>query len=73
MKNHQDNAGHMTKMDAMPICKKQTSKISILGTTRPIFMKLCMKHDRPKPIIFCSNYNPWFTLTFFMARSNFAT
>ena len=38
MKIHQHNAGHITKMAAMPI-----------------LMKLCMKHQRPKPftIILC--------------------
>ena len=32
-----------------------------------------MKHHIPKPFIFCSNYGPELTLTYFMARSNFAT
>ena len=36
-------------------------------------MKLCMKHQRPKPFIICANYDPGLTLTYFMARSNFAT
>ena len=36
-------------------------------------MKLCMKHQRPKPFIFCSNYDPGLTLTYFTARSTFAT
>ena len=36
-------------------------------------MKLCMKHQIPKSLIFCSNYDPGLTLTYFMARSNFAT
>ena len=36
-------------------------------------MKLCMKHQRPKFFIVCSNYDPWLTLTYFTARSNFAT
>ena len=73
MKIHQHNAGHMTKMAAMPIYGKNTSKIFFLGTTGLILMKLCMKHQRPKPFIFCSNYDPGMTLTYFMARSNFAT
>ena len=63
MKLHKDNAGHMTKMAAMPIYGKNTQ----------ILMKLCMKHQRPTPFIFCSNYDPWMTFTYFMARSNFAT
>ena len=32
-----------------------------------------MKHQRLKLIIFCSNDNPVFILTYFTARSNFAT
>ena len=35
-------------------------------------MKLCMKNQKPKPFIFFLNYDPWLTLTYFMARSNFA-
>ena len=73
MKIYQDNAGHMTKMAAMPIYGKNTLKIFSPGTTGLILMKLCMKHQRPKPFIFCSNYDPRLTMTYFMARSNFAT
>ena len=36
-------------------------------------MKLGMKHQRFKLIIFCSNDNPVLILTYFTARSNFAT
>ena len=36
-------------------------------------MKTCMKHQRPKPFMFCSNYDPGLTLTYFTARSDFAT
>ena len=36
-------------------------------------MRLCMKHQIPKPFIFYSNYDPGLTLGYFMARSNFAT
>ena len=73
MKIHQRNAGHMTKMAAMPISGKKPLKIFFPGTTGLILMKLCMKHQRPKPFIFCSNYDPGLTLKYFMARSNFAT
>ena len=73
MKIHQHNAGHMTKMAAMPIYGKNPSKIFFPGTTWLMLVKLCMKHQRPKPIIFCSNYDPGLTMTVFMARSNFAT
>ena len=48
-------------------------RILFPGTTGPIVMKLCMKHQRPKLFIVCSNYDPWLTLTYFTARSNFAT
>ena len=73
MKIHQHNAGHMIKMPAMPIYGKNTLKIFFSGTTGLILMKLCMKHQIPKHFIFCSNYDPWLTLTYFMARSKFAT
>ena len=36
-------------------------------------MKLCMKHQRPKPFIIHANNDPGLTLTYFTARSNFAT
>ena len=62
----------MTKMAAMSIYGKNSLKIFSLGTTGPILMKLGMKHRRPKPIIFCSRFDPVLT-TYFMARSNFAT
>ena len=72
MKIHQDNAGHMTKMAAMPIYGKNTLKVFFPGTTGLILIILCM-HQRQKPLVFGSNYDPWLTLTYFMARSNFAT
>ena len=56
MKIQQDNAGHMTKVVAMPIYGKHF-KIFFPGTTGLILMKLCMKHQRPKPFMFCSNYD----------------
>ena len=72
MKIHQHNAGHMTKMGAMPIYGKNTFKILFLGTTGPILMKLCMKYQKPKPFIICANYDPELTLIYmyFTARSN---
>ena len=73
MNIHQHFAGHMTEMAVMPIYGKNTLKIFFPGTTAQILMKLCMKHQRPKPLIICANYNPWLTLTYFTARSNFAT
>ena len=69
MKIHQHNAGHMTKMAAMTIYGKYF-KNPLPGTTGPILMKLCMKYQRPKPLIICTNYDPGLTLTYFTARSN---
>ena len=73
MKIYQHFAGQMTKMAAMPIYVKSTLKIIFPGTTGQILMKLCMKHQRPKPFIICANYDPGLTLTYFIAMSNFAT
>ena len=70
MKIHQHNAGHMTKMAAMPIYDKNTLKILLPGTTWPILMKLCMKYQIPKPFIIYANYDTGLTLTYFTARSN---
>ena len=61
MKSCQHNAGHLTKMAAMSIYGKNTLKILFPGTTGLILMKLCMKHQRPKPFIFCSNYDSGLT------------
>ena len=73
MKIHQHFAGHMIKMAAMPIYGKNTLKIFFPGTTGQFLMKLCMKHQKPKPFIIYANYDPGLTLTYFTARSNFAT
>ena len=75
MKIHQYHAGHMTKMAAMPIYGKNTlnSSFQEAGTTGLIMMKLWMNYQRPKPFKFYSNYDPGLTLTYFIARSNFAT
>ena len=55
MKIHQHFAGHVTKMAAMPMYGKNTLKIFFPGTTGQILMKLCMKHQTPKPfkVKFC--------------------
>ena len=62
----------MTKMAAIPIYGINTLKILFLGTNGSISMKLGMKHQRVKFIIFCSNDNPVLILAYFTARSNFA-
>ena len=72
MKNYKHNAGHMTKKATCPYMVKHL-KIFFPLTTRPILTKLCMKHQRPKPLMFCSNYGPGLTLTYFTASSNIAT
>ena len=63
----------MTKMAAMPIYGLNTLKILFPGTSGSILMKLGKKHQRFKLIIVCSNNNPVLILTYFTARSNFAT
>ena len=73
MKIHQHFAGHMTKMAAMPIYAKNCLKLFSTGTTGQILMKLYMKHQRYKPVIICAIYDHGLTLTYFTARSNFAT
>ena len=50
-----------------------TLKFFFSGTTEPILMKLCMKHKRPKLFIICANNDLGMTLTYFPARSKFAT
>ena len=42
MKTYKHDAGHMTKMAAMPIFGKNPSKIFFSGTSRPISTKLGM-------------------------------
>ena len=73
MKILQHFAGRMTKMAAMPMYGINTLKIFFPGTTGQILMKLCLKHQRPKPFIICATYDSGLTSTYFMARSNFAT
>ena len=73
MKIHQHFAGHMTKVAAMPIYCKNSLKIFFPGTTGQILTKLCIKYQRPKPFIICANYDTGLILTYFTARSNFAT
>ena len=63
----------MTKMAAMSIYGINILKILFPGTSGSIFMKLGMKHQRFKLILFFSNDNPVLILTYFTARSNFAT
>ena len=47
-----NNQGHMTKMAAMPIYDKNTSKIFFSGTTGPISTKLDMKHQGREYYVF---------------------
>ena len=73
MKIHQHLAGHLTKMAALPMYGQNTLKKIFPETTGHILMKLCIKHQRHRPFIICANYDPWLTLTYFRARSDFAT
>ena len=54
MKINKHDAGHMTKMAAMPIYGINPLKIFVTGTSRSILTKLGMKHRRLKLVIFCS-------------------
>ena len=65
--------GHVTKMVATPIYRKNPSKIFFSRTGGPIFKELCMEHQGLQPIINCSNDDPGVTLTYFTARSNLVT
>ena len=65
--------GHKTKMAAMPIYGKNSSKIFFSRTGGPIFTKLGMKHWGLLPIIVYINDDPRVTLTYFTARSNLET
>ena len=66
------DAGHMTKMPAMPIFCKNPSKI-FYGTGGPISMKIGMWHWGLLPIVVCSNDDHGVTFTYFTTRSNFVT
>ena len=63
-----NNLGHMTKMAAMPIYGKNTSKI-FSETNRLISMKLSMKHRWLNYYNVYINHDPVMTMTQFMARS----
>ena len=65
--------GHMTKMAAMLIYGKNTSKIFFSRTGGLILTKLGMDYRELQPIIVCSNDDPGVTLTYFTARSNLVT
>ena len=54
--------GHMTKMAAMPIYGKNMKNSSSLEPKADDFESFCAA--------LCTQYNPGFTLTSFMARSN---
>ena len=60
-------------MAAMPMYGINSKKNLVSRTSGSISMKLGMKHQRFKLIIFCSNDNPMLIWTYFTARSNFVT
>ena len=63
------DAGHMTKMAAMPIYGRNLSKIFFTVTGWLISTKLDSKHRALLPIRVCSNDDPGVTLTYFTLRS----
>ena len=73
MKNYEYDAGHTTKMTTKPIYGMNTYKIFFQGTSGQISTKLGLKHQRLELIMSCLNNNPGLILTYFTARSNFAT
>ena len=58
MKIYKYDAGHMTKLAAMPIYGKNPSKIFFSGTSGPIFTKVGMQHRGLMLIIVRSNDDP---------------
>ena len=64
---------HMTKMAAMPIYGKNSSKIFFSRTGGSILTKLGMYHRGLLLIIVYINDDLGMTLTYFMARSNLET
>ena len=62
------DAGHITKMAAMPIYGENPSKIFFTRIVGPISMNFGILHRGLMPIIVCSNDDPGVTLTYIMAR-----
>ena len=73
MITYQHDAGHMTKMAGMPIFGRKPLRTFFSGTSRQISMKLGMQHLGLLSIIVYTNDDTGVTLTYFTARSNFAT
>ena len=70
MKIHQHNADHMTKMAAIQYMVKTLKNLLSKNHWADFDETL---YETSAPLIFCSNYDPVLTLTYFMARSNYAT
>ena len=68
MKVYINGQGHMTKVAAMAINSKKLLKI-FFSRTRPMILKLGMKHQAMKLYKVYINCDPWMTLTYFTARS----
>ena len=66
MKIHQPNAGHMTKMAAMPIYGKNPLSRNHWAD----FDETLYKVSETYALYYCANYDPGLTLTYFTARSN---
>ena len=60
-------------MAVMPNYGVNTKTILFPETSESFSMRLGMKHQKFKIIIFCSNDNPVLILTYFTGRSTFAT
>ena len=70
MKKHKHEAGHMTKMATMPIFSKTLLSRNQWPNFDKKYYEAAKTWGGGGVIIFCSNDNPWLTLTYSMARSN---
>ena len=73
IKIYNHDAGHMTKMAAIPIYGISPLKVFLTGTSGPILANFGTQYRILKLIIFCSNDNPVLTLTYFIVWSNLST
>ena len=72
MKVHLHNAGHMTKMAAIPIYGKHFKNL-LSRNQWADFDETLYEASGTYALYIVSNYDPGLTLTYFMARSNFAS
>ena len=62
--------GHMTKMAAMAINRKNSLKIFFSRTRRPMILKLGVKHQWLELYKVYINHDPGMTLTYFYSKVN---